>query len=170
LELSARKQNEKAILHFPLFGLEEREANQQLLNAVGIGNYKYYSYNSNLNMVFIELEDKQAVLSVSPDFAAMLKIDNEVKEVVVTARSTDGEYDFYSRCFCPGLGINEDPVTGAIHSVLTPYWQQKLGKNKLRSYQCSTRGGYLDLEVLDDKTLEISADAVIIFEGQLRLP
>ncbi|MGL1889849.1 MAG: PhzF family phenazine biosynthesis protein [Reichenbachiella sp.] len=63
------------------------------------------------------------------------------------AKSEDFEYDFYSRCFCPWIGINENPVTGAAHSVLAKYWGDKLGKKKMKTYQASKRGGYLDLEI-----------------------
>src|SRR3546814_2266383 len=41
------------------------------------------------------------------------------------------------------IGINEDPVTGATHCSLIPYWAQRLGKQELSAYQCSARGGEL---------------------------
>lgn len=42
--------------------------------------------------------------------------------------------DFRSRFFAPGLGIDEDPVTGSAHSCLAPYWASKLGRRVL--FQC----------------------------------
>ena len=58
----------------------------------------------------------------------------------MTARG-DGIYDFISRYFAPAKGIPEDPVTGAAHCMLAPYWAQRLGKAKFRTFQASRRGG-----------------------------
>ena len=60
--------------------------------------------------------------------------------VIVTAAS-DGDYDFVSRYFAPAKGIPEDPVTGAAHCMLAPYWAERLGKKEFRAYQASARGG-----------------------------
>ena len=47
--------------------------------------------------------------------------------VIVTV-SGDRQFDFISRYFAPAKGIPEDPVTGAAHCMLTPYWADRLGK------------------------------------------
>ena len=39
-----------------------------------------------------------------------------VRGVIATARG-DGEFDFVSRFFAPGSGIDEDPVTGSAHTA-----------------------------------------------------
>ncbi len=93
----------------------------------------------------------------------------DIKELVVTTKSDDPEYDFYSRCFCPWIGINEDPITGAAHSVLAKYWGDRLRKKKLSAFQLSKRGGYLNLELIDDQRLEVRSNAHIAFEGQMNL-
>jgi len=61
--------------------------------------------------------------------------------VIATARG-DG-CDFVSRFFAPGAGVDEDPVTGSAHCVLTPYWARELGKERLEARQISARGGRL---------------------------
>ena len=61
--------------------------------------------------------------------------------VIVTARSGRGEYDFVSRFFAPGSGIDEDPVTGSAHCALGPYWSERLGKSEFTAFQASARGG-----------------------------
>ena len=53
----------------------------------------------------------------------------------------NSEYDFYSRFFAPGLGIDEDPVTGAAHCCLAPYWRDRLHQDQFTAYQASERGG-----------------------------
>ena len=61
-----------------------------------------------------------------------------------------GDHDIVSRHFAPWVGIDEDPVTGAAHIVVAPYWFKKLhtttgvGATKaLRCYQASARGGWM---------------------------
>jgi predicted PhzF superfamily epimerase YddE/YHI9 len=48
------------------------------------------------------------------------------------------------------VGIDEDPVTGAAHTVLTPYWSRVLGKEEMLAYQASLRGGELTVQVAPD--------------------
>ena len=83
--------------------------------------------------------------------------------------SSDGnDYDFVLRSFCPWIGIDEDPVTGSVHSVLAVKWQKKLQKDTLRAYQASERGGEVGLHVFDDK-INISGDFVIVGRGELSI-
>ena len=65
----------------------------------------------------------------------------------------DKEFDFVSRYFCPKYGINEDPVTGSAHTLLTPYWSERLNKKKFNAFQCSSRGGSLTCQLLNDRVL-----------------
>lgn len=65
-------------------------------------------------------------------------------DLVVTARGA-GEDDVASRVFGPGLGIDEDPVTGSAHCLLGPYWSARLGRSRLRCRQESARGGRLEV-------------------------
>ncbi|XP_035761092.1 phenazine biosynthesis-like domain-containing protein 1 [Neolamprologus brichardi] len=78
-------------------------------------------------------------------------------------------YDFYSRNFAPWVGIPEDPVTGSAHTVLGSYWSDKLGKKKLLAYQCSSRGGELELEVRDDGRINIAGQTITILQGTIKL-
>jgi predicted PhzF superfamily epimerase YddE/YHI9 len=87
----------------------------------------------------------------------------------VTTKSDNNDYDFYSRCFCPWIGINEDPVTGASHSVLAKYWGDILRKKEMSAFQLSARGGFLKLNLISDKELEVRSNAQIVFEGEMNL-
>ncbi len=95
-------------------------------------------------------------------FSAKTELD--IKAVCVTAQGS--EFDFVSRFFAPWLGINEDPVTGSVHTVLTPYWSEKLVKNEMKAYQASARGGELLLN-LDDKRVYLTGPAVTVVKGHL---
>ncbi|MBN1273504.1 MAG: PhzF family phenazine biosynthesis protein [Candidatus Aminicenantes bacterium] len=67
----------------------------------------------------------------------------------ITRASASDEYDFVSRFFAPGAGVDEDPVTGSAHCCLGPYWSQRLGKSELTAYQASARGGVIRVRVAE---------------------
>jgi PhzF family phenazine biosynthesis protein len=94
--------------------------------------------------LLVELADADAVRRVDPDHRALRA--SGVRSVIITAPG-DGGYDTVSRYFAPGAGIDEDPVTGAAHCTLGPYWAAKLGRTELRAHQASARGGELRLTV-----------------------
>ncbi len=167
LNISANSQGEYIKMQFPLYETSDYKTNKQLLDAFGVENALSFKYCKELYMLIIEVKDKQNLLQISPDFQKAIDSSSEIKEVVITTKSEEKEYDFYSRCFCPWIGINEDPVTGASHSVLAKYWGDKLNKKKMSAYQLSTRGGFLELKILDDENLEVSSNAQIVFEGVL---
>lgn len=111
----------------------------------------------------VELEDEAAVRAVAPDFRALGRV--AARGVMITARARKGsEYDFVSRYFAPSVGIDEDPVTGSAHSVLAPYWAERLGKQTLRAHQLSQRGGVLELSVRES-SVRMGGRAVTIFTG-----
>ena len=84
------------------------------------------------------LENAKVVRELVPDMASIARMDRP--GVIVTAPGDD-RYDFVSRYFAPAKGIPEDPVTGAAHCMLAPYWAKRLGKTELRAFQASRRGG-----------------------------
>jgi PhzF family phenazine biosynthesis protein len=112
----------------------------------------------------VVLEDEEAVRDLQPDFSELEKIDCE--GIIVTAPGHD--VDFVSRFFAPRMGINEDPVTGAAHSTLTPYWAERLTKDRLRARQISDRGGDLWCMQRDDR-VHIAGKAVLYVKGFLNI-
>ena len=64
------------------------------------------------------------------------------------------------------MGIAEDPVTGAAHSTLTPYWAERFGKSQLRAQQISERGGDLWCRLSEDR-VQIAGHAVLYVKGFL---
>jgi PhzF family phenazine biosynthesis protein len=111
---------------------------------------------------FIVLPDEQAVLNIEPDYTMLAKIDTI--GVIVTAKGH--EADVVSRCFYPGLGIQEDPVTGSAHCNIVPYWSEKLGKKNLFCKQLSPRGGDLICEYAGDRVL-MSGKCVLFMRGEI---
>jgi PhzF family phenazine biosynthesis protein len=112
----------------------------------------------------VEVDSEEQVRALQPDFSRLAKLP--VRGVVVTSRSNQGEYDFVSRFFAPAMGINEDPVTGSAHCMLTPFWAKRLGKTKMSAFQASQRGGILKVQDAGERVL-ISGQAVTIMVCQL---
>ncbi|MDQ1376230.1 MAG: hypothetical protein QOF81_1231 [Acidimicrobiaceae bacterium] len=111
----------------------------------------------------VELADGATVRALAPDIAAIAALD--ASGVIVTAAG-DGQSDFVSRLFAPALGIDEDPVTGAAHCCLAPFWEAKLGRSTMVGYQASARGGFVGVEVAGDRVL-LSGQAVTVLRGEL---
>lgn len=113
---------------------------------------------------FVEADNASAVRNAEPDFRGLKRLD--IRAVVITAKSDEGEFDFVSRVFAPGVGIDEDPVTGSAHCSLAPYWAEKLGRNELIGCQASRRGGVVRCRVIGDRVL-LSGHAVTVLRGEI---
>jgi PhzF family phenazine biosynthesis protein len=113
---------------------------------------------------FVVLPDEAAVLAVTPDYNKMKALDTV--GVIVTARGTQS--DAVSRCFYPGAGVPEDPVTGSAHCNIVPYWAQQLGKTNLFCRQLSARSGDLQCELKGDRVY-MSGRCVLYLKGELYL-
>ncbi len=90
----------------------------------------------------------------------------DVRGTIVTGRSESPAYDFVSRFFAPGAGIDEDPVTGSAHCCLGPYWSRRLGKKEFVAYQASDRGGTVRVRLFDDRVV-LGGRAVTVLRGFL---
>jgi len=86
--------------------------------------------------------------------------------VIITAKGKNS--DFVSRFFAPALGVNEDPVTGSAHSLLIPYWANKLDKTSLTAVQLSSRKGHLQCTLSGDRVL-IGGNAKTYLIGTIEL-
>ena len=118
-----------------------------------------YAYDANL----VELETEAAVRGLRPDHSRLSKLT--VRGVMVTARG-EGPYDFVSRFFAPGSGIDEDPVTGSAHTALGPYWSGILGKTDFMAFQASARGGVVKVRV-EGERVKLGGQAVTVMAGEL---
>ncbi len=109
-------------------------------------------------------ESEEEIAALAPDMGLLSKI--RPGEVIVTAPGKD--CDFVSRFFGPGVGIDEDPVTGSAHCVLVPYWKDKLGKTRFHARQLSKRGGELFCEDAGERIF-ISGKAVFYMRGEIEM-
>lgn len=113
---------------------------------------------------FFVVSSAKEVRALEPDFARLRQTGS--RGLIVTARDENGEFDFISRFFAPGIGIDEDPVTGSAHCALGPWWQKSMGKSVFRAWQASRRGGELEVEVQGDRVL-LRGKSVIVFSAEL---
>ena len=119
---------------------------------------------NHLRIYLVELETEKAVRGLKPDFTKLRS--EEYDACIVTARADSEPYDFVSRFFAPGFGIDEDPVTGAAHCSLGPYWAERLGKNEVVGYQASKRGGVVKVRPHGDR-VDLLGQAVTVMRGDL---
>ena len=103
------------------------------------------------------------MLAVRPDFAKLCTID---RLVMVTAPGD--EHAVTSRVFAAFHGIDEDPVTGAAHAALVPFWAERLGRNHFTALQASKRTGLLHCELRGERAI-LGGHAVTVIEGHFQL-
>jgi predicted PhzF superfamily epimerase YddE/YHI9 len=113
--------------------------------------------------VIVEVASPAEVIELVPDISALTVLPQS--RVIVTAAGGNG-VDFVSRMFAPQIGIDEDPVTGGAHCVLTPFWASRLGRNSMRARQVSARGGDLVVELRGNRVY-LTGQAVIVLTGEL---
>ncbi len=114
--------------------------------------------------LLIIFESEEYIRNLKPDFELIKQLHPHA--VIVSAKGDQA--DFVSRMFAPNEGINEDPVTGSAHTVLVPYWSEKLSKKNFRALQVSKRGGELICHDDGDR-VRISGRAVLYATGNVFL-
>lgn len=162
--LTANRQGEWIELNFPVQPMQVVEPPDTLLAALGITDFAAVRHRTRQNQddYLIELASEDDVRQLRPNFTQMLTLST--RGAIVTSRGT--QYDFVSRYFAPGVGINEDPVTGYAHCCLAPYWQERLGKTEFLAYQASARGGVVKVRLAGDRVL-LAGQAVTVLRGEL---
>ena len=162
--LTARRRDPEIELDFPARPQEpvtDLDTRERLCRALGVPPvYLGRSCDDYLAVV----GSAEVVRVLRPDFGLLRRFD--IRGVIVTAPDDSGKYDFVSRFFAPGAGIDEDPVTGSAHCCLGPYWGAELGKDELVGYQASARGGAVRVELADERVL-LGGRAVTVFKAEL---
>jgi len=115
----------------------------------------------------VVLHHAEQVRALSPDIAALARIDMGNGGAIVTAPG-EGDVDYVCRLFAPAEGIDEDPATGSIQCTLAPYWAGQLGKDRLRAQQLSARGGFMQVTNAGDR-VKIAGKARLYLQGTIEL-
>jgi PhzF family phenazine biosynthesis protein len=160
--LTVTREGDLYVMDLPARGSEPVAAPAGLAEALGSEPLEVLANDYNYMAV---LADSGAVRGLAPDLAAIARLERS--GLIVTA-TDDGDYDFVSRYFAPRKGIPEDPVTGAAHCMLAPYWAERSGKTDLRAWQASPRGGEILCRVAGDRVI-LSGRCVFYLEGKVAL-
>jgi PhzF family phenazine biosynthesis protein len=161
--LTANRRGEWMELNFPATLEQAAEAPPRMAEALGV-QPKYIGKNKFDYLV--EVEEAQ-LRAMKPDFGLLRKLP--VRGVIVTSSTADSQYDFISRFFAPGSGIDEDPVTGSAHCALTPFWSKRLGKTAMLANQVSKRGGIVKVTLAGGRVL-LGGQAVTVLRAELLVP
>jgi len=165
IKIKAVWENGIVWLRYPVYTIKEYKPEKELIKSLGQTRYLSAGICVELETLFIELEDAKTLKAVNPDYTLLIKSNTAIKEVVIHSVSDDSRYDFMLRSFCPWIGIDEDPVTGSVHSVLAGFWQARLGKEMLTAYQASSRGGEVFVKSFKD-SVELGGKSVIVLKGE----
>ena len=150
------------VLNFPARPSEPTEPPPGLAAALGSTPLELYVNQFNYMAIF---DDAATVRGLAPDMAAVAAIG---RPGVIVAAPGDKGYDFVSRYFAPAKGIPEDPVTGAAHCMLAPYWASRLGKTEFRAFQASRRGGEVTCRLNGDR-VDLEGGCVFYLEGEAEI-
>lgn len=131
-------------LHREFFGVEPREVLQG---------------KEDLLLIFKSEAD---IRSLVPNLLAMKNTPTRV--FIASALSKYGY--IASRCFAPGVGVDEDPVTGSAQTLLAPYWASYLSDPAIISRQVSAREGTMICRMKDD-LVYIKGQAVTTLIGEV---
>jgi PhzF family phenazine biosynthesis protein len=160
--LTADRRGDWIELDFPVKIATAADPPVELLPALGV--ISPLAVTKNVFDYLVEVESEEQLRALKPDHSTLRKIP--VRGVIVTARSSTPEFDFISRFFAPGSGIDEDPVTGSAHTALGPYWGAKLGKAEMTGYQASARGGVVRVRLNGERVI-LGGQAVTVMQASL---
>ncbi len=162
--LTARATADRIEMDFPSIPVEGAPLLPEALRAFGVApKLSTRTPEAQELNYLLEFESEAVVQALRPDFQALRQTR---WAFIATARSEAGPYDFVSRYFAAGQGIDEDPVTGSAHCSLAPYWASRLGKNELVGHQISARGGVVYCALRGDR-VGLAGQAVTILRGEL---
>lgn len=162
--LTASHQADWIELNFPATPEAATSAPPSLVEA--LGTTPKYVGKSQFDYL-VEVDSEATVYNLQPDYTLLRTLP--VRGVIVTSLANASNYDFVSRFFAPGSGIDEDPVTGSAHCCLGPFWRDRLGKDQFVAYQASPRGGVVRVCCAGDR-IYLGGKAVTVLRGELLPP
>ena len=161
-KLSVEKLKQGYRMDFPADIGKEITSPEGLAEALGTNIQQTLQGRDDLLVI---LDNQAELAALRPNFNALEQVPHQ-RGVIVSAPGE--EVDFVSRCFYPKYAVNEDPVTGSAHTLMTPYWAQRLGKQELSARQISQREGILQCTLKGDRVL-LEGQARTYLRGQVYL-
>ncbi len=163
--LEVRRSGDGYELNLPAIAVEPA-VRPDLIHALGIEDAEVFlaAPDSAEDTALVLLPAAETVRNCAPDFKALAGIH---LMAIVTAKN-GGEQDVISRVFVPAWGIDEDPVTGAAHAALTPFWAERLGRENFTAFQASKRGGRIACQLAGGRVV-LGGQCVTVMEGVFRV-
>jgi hypothetical protein len=153
-------------MDFPAWPPAQFEARSAVAKAIGVP-VEWTGRTDNESFLLALITDEGSVRDLRADLAAVGRLDASVGLIVTAAADPEHGYDFVSRVFAaPQAAVREDPVTGSAHTVLAPYWADRLGRTSLVGLQVSSRSGLVGVELNGDR-VTITGRAITVFDGTL---
>ncbi len=134
--------------------------------------------------LLVPFRRRESLLALSPDLRKLsrLGLEADITSFVCFSDEPDQEVQWHLRCFAPGLGIAEDPVTGTAHAAVGAYL---LAHGRLPTTgeelacwgaqgDCLERHGHVQLRIALDghgqpTQVRIGGAAVTALRGRLRI-
>lgn len=155
-------------LNFPAKVSQAVAAPAGLVESLGLQPEAICSIGRNQFDYLVEVADERLVYQLSPDFQALRQV--QARGIIVTSLPSAenmANYDFVSRFFAPQSGVNEDPVTGSAHCALAPFWGDRLKRQRLRGYQASRRGGFVEV-VCEGDRVHLGGRAMVVIKAVIQ--
>lgn len=159
--LTVARAGEGYALSLPAWGIAPHDLPDL---ATGMGGDPLETFWREDGYAVFRYADAAAIHGLTPDFAALKPLGN----ILLIATAPGDDSDIVSRVFLPGGGIDEDPVTGSAHCLLTPFWAERLGKTALSAHQASARGGRLGCTLDGDRVI-LTGQCRTVIEGRFFL-
>ena len=159
--LNVNREGDLLVLDFPANNPVRTALPDDIVKALNITPVQCFRGKEDYLLLY---KSQKEIESLTPDFRHLEKVD--ARAVIVTAPAE--KVDFVSRFFGPRVGVDEDPVTGSAHTVLIPFWAEKLGKTEMKALQLSRRGGTLFCRLRGDR-VDIGGNAVTFIKGEISL-
>jgi PhzF family phenazine biosynthesis protein len=172
--------NGKIALDFPADNFETFIPSNNFLDKIGITSYKAAAYSDSRNLAIIAVESLSVLQDLQMNFE-VLKNHQElnIKKLALTTNNFDtiiatnnanqiaSNYDFISRCFCPWIGINEDALSAASHTLLAKFWANYLHKTNFMAFQASKRTGELQIIMKSDNRMDLIGESYLSLKGNI---
>jgi PhzF family phenazine biosynthesis protein len=165
--LEVTREADALAMRLPAWPAAQRIANtDSVAAALGARPSELWARGQDYLVALFDSPDE--VRALAPDFRAILALAPGV-DLMMIATAPGEQTDVLSRVFVPACGVDEDPVTGSAHAVITPLWARLLGRNSFTAHQASVRGGWLACELAGDAVI-LRGQARTVIRGEYDLP
>lgn len=148
-------------MDFPAYEMKPVAVTDAMAEALGVRPVEAYMARDLVCVV----PDETDMFECRPDQEKIAALDGLLCHITALGKA----YDCVSRSFAPKLKVPEDPVCGSGHCHIIPIMADKLGKQDLKAYQASQRGGELYCH-LEQGRLAMAGYAALYSEADLKIP